>query len=136
MSTAVSKSTHWLRLDLVGRPAVDNLERSLVALEDQIDRREAPESLLVDFTRFEGWDPNSAWAPELFDRHRFSSITRVGMIGSAEWKNWMNGFLRPFEASVVRFFRGDEREEASRWLSDGEWEPGPMEPEERKDRSP
>ena len=73
---------------------------------------------------FDGWTPGALWEDVTFDVKHNRQMTRAAMVGSGRaWEKAMAKLAKPFAHAEVRYFDRSEREEAWRWLREGDTRP-------------
>ncbi|WP_026135826.1 SpoIIAA family protein [Nafulsella turpanensis] len=65
---------------------------------------------------FSGWEPIAALRDLKFDIEHANELTKIAMVGTQKWQEWLTKAMKPFTSAEVRFFDLLEREEALRWI--------------------
>lgn len=116
MPITIEEDQGLLRIELAGRPSLEQYERSVPRLETAIAQEDRT-CILVELGCFEGWDLSSRWDPRSFDIRGSDTIEKVAFVGAPEWKSWLAGFHRQFDEAAIRFFPAGQDEEAEEWLA-------------------
>ena len=65
---------------------------------------------------FSGWEPAAAFKDLKFDIEHATEMTKIAMVGTKKWEEWLTKAMKPFTSADVRFFDLQEREEALQWI--------------------
>ena len=76
--------------------------------------------VLLDMTRFHGWDAGALWPEIKFDLKNLDKLERLAVVGKARWQHAIASFTKPLTPAEVRYFRGAQVVEAQAWLNDRE----------------
>ena len=107
----------FLKIDLVGtlakadyKPFVFEFTR-LAELHGKL-------RVLLDMTRFHGWNSGGLWEEIKFDLKHLDKLDRLAVVGEARWQHAISSFAKPFTPADVRYFDGDRIADAEDWLAD------------------
>jgi len=75
-------------------------------------------SVLLDMTRFEGWDAAGLWQEVKFDTQHMNEMTRLAVVGEKRWQHAIATFAKPFTPAEVRYFDADAAAEAKQWIEE------------------
>lgn len=65
---------------------------------------------------FGGWEPVAALKDLKFSIEHAEEMSKIAMVGSKKWQEWLTKAMKPFTAANVRFFELSQREEAQEWI--------------------
>ena len=75
--------------------------------------------LLVDATKFNGWENMAAFEKHMgFVKSHHKSVERAAIIAGHAWQHWVAGVFRMFIHLEVRVFDKNEAAKAQRWISE------------------
>jgi len=84
---------------------------------DPIIGRKGQLRLLIDASRLTGWTDLAALENHAaFVKSHQQKVERIAVIAPHEWQHWLIGAIRLFLHPEIRVFRGDQEDEAVRWL--------------------
>ena len=72
--------------------------------------------VLLDMTRFHGWDAGALWQEIKFDLKHLNELECLAVVGEARWQQAISSFAKPFTPAPVRYFDGAQLAEAQAWL--------------------
>ena len=65
---------------------------------------------------FSGWEPMAVLQELKFDIEHANEVSKVAMVGSKKWQEWLTKAMDPFTSADVRYFDLLEKEEANQWI--------------------
>ena len=65
---------------------------------------------------FSGWEPEAALEELRFDIDHANQMSKIAMVGSKKWRDWLTRAMSLFPLAEVRYFDLMEREEAILWI--------------------
>lgn len=83
-------------------------------LEREAEQHEAVR-LVWEMKDFEGWQPGALWEDAKLDAQLNSEVSKLAMIGEAQWQDWLTQLGKPFAAGELRYFAASERDAAYVW---------------------
>jgi len=101
---------------LIGTLAKEDY-RPLVIEFSRLAKEHGKLSVLLDMTRFEGWDAAALWQEIKFDTKHMSEMERLAVIGEKRWQQAIATFAKPFTPAEVRYFDTAEAEQARQWIA-------------------
>jgi SpoIIAA-like len=75
-------------------------------------------SVLLDMTRFEGWDAAGLWQEIKFDTQHTNEMKRLAVVGEKRWQHAIATFAKPFTPAEVRYFEADAAPAAMEWVAE------------------
>lgn len=122
-----ARSADFLRVEASGRVGARDYEAFEPKIEAELVRRGGRAPLLLDLTGWRGWTPTGLLRDLRFDfRHR-NSFTRIAVIGSRPWHEWVTIAGMPLFSGTMRYFEAQaaEAKAPQAWLRDGACRPTP-----------
>lgn len=90
----------------------------LVAEFKRLAARYGKIRVLLDMTRFEGWDASAIWPEIKFDVEHLNEMDRMAVVGEKRWQHAIAEFAKPLTTAQTRYFDGSESTEAAAWLAE------------------
>ena len=103
---------------LIGRLQKEDY-RPLVIEFSRLAKAHGKLRVLLDMTRFEGWDAGALWQEIKFDAKHLNEMERLAVIGDTRWQQAIASFAKPFTPAEVRYFDAGEAEQAAAWVNGG-----------------
>lgn len=72
--------------------------------------------LLFDMTDFPGWSAGALWEDTKFADNRFSSVSKLAMVGEKTCQQGMAIFCKPFTRATIRYFDQANAHRVRQWL--------------------
>lgn len=72
--------------------------------------------VLLDITRFHGWDAGALLEEVKFDLEHLNEMERMAVIGEKRWQHTIASFAKPFTSAEIRYFDATESMQARAWL--------------------
>lgn len=86
---------------------------------DALIRQHGKIRLLVDATKFNGWENMAAFEKHMgFVKSHHKSVERIALIAGHAWQHWLAGALRMFVHPEVQVFDKNEADKAQRWIGE------------------
>lgn len=73
--------------------------------------------VLLDMTRFEGWDMAALWQEAKFDLQHLNKMERLAVIGDKRWQHAIAAGAKPFTPAEVRYFETADAGQAHAWVA-------------------
>lgn len=73
--------------------------------------------VLLDMTRFHGWDASALWEEIKFDLKHLNQLERLAVVGETRWQHAITSFAKPISPAQIRYFERAQVGEAERWLA-------------------
>ena len=84
---------------------------------DSVIRQYGKIRLLIDVSRFEGWENNAALENHTkFVKTHQQKVERVAVIAGPKWQHWVIGLIRLFLHPEVKAYDKSDENEALRWI--------------------
>jgi len=77
--------------------------------------------VLLDMTRFHGWDASGLWQEIKFDLKHLDDLDRLAVVGEARWQHAIASFTKPLTPAEVRYYDGAKVTDAEAWLRDSQF---------------
>lgn len=106
-----------LELFLSGSVEKIDYRETIPILEDAIAQH-GKISLLVNLCLMEHWKPNTIWEELKFDVKHFRHFSRIAMVGSEKWEEWLTKASAYFIPAEIRYYDCSASEAAESWLLD------------------
>jgi hypothetical protein len=90
------------------KPLVQEFNR-LVGMHGKI-------SVLLDMTRFEGWDMAALWQEIKFDLQHLDKMERLAVVGEKRWQHAIASAGKAFFSAEVRYFDAADAAQARQWI--------------------
>ena len=103
-----------LKIALVGTVVKEDY-KPLVTEFSHLAAKYGKVRVLLDMTRFHGWDASALWQEIKFDLKNLDKLERLAVIGEARWQHAIASIAKPF--TEVRYFHGSQILEAQAWLN-------------------
>lgn len=84
--------------------------RRLVALQGKI-------RVLLDMSRFHGWDAGGLWEEIKFDLQHLNEMERLAVIGDKKWQHAIAGFAEAMLPTATRYFEVTDAAQAREWVA-------------------
>lgn len=65
---------------------------------------------------FSGWEPRAALQDLKFDIENATELTKIAMVGTQKWQEWLTRAMKPFTSAEVRYFDLLQRQDALEWI--------------------
>jgi len=105
-----------LRIVLAGTLVKDDY-RPLIAEFTHLAALHGKVRVLLDMTRFHGWDLSALWEEVKFDLKHLKQLDRLAVVGEAHWQHAITSFAKPISPAQIRYFDRAQIGEAERWLN-------------------
>lgn len=106
------------RITIPEKLAADDFAQ-LAPQVDAFIREHGSIRLLVDATRFDGWENMQAFEKHMnFVKTHQKKVERIAIIAGHTWQHWLIGLFRIFVHPQVAVFNADETGNAQRWLTE------------------
>jgi hypothetical protein len=105
----------FLKIALVGTVVKEDY-KPLVTEFARLAAEHGKVRVLLDITRFQGWDANALWQEIKFDVKNLNKLERLAVVGETRWQNAIATFAKPLTPAKVRYFDGAQIIEAQEWL--------------------
>lgn len=66
---------------------------------------------------FSGWEPAAAVKDLRFDVEHANELSKIAIVGTKKWEEWLTMAMKPFTSAEVRYFELEDREEAQVWIA-------------------
>lgn len=73
--------------------------------------------VLLDMTRFEGWDMAALWQEIKFDAQHLDKMERLAVVGEKRWQHAIASAGKPFTPAEVRYFDSADAAQARQWVA-------------------
>lgn len=73
--------------------------------------------VLLDMTRFKGWDTAALWEEAKFDLHHLNKMERLAIVGEKNWQHAIASGAKPFTPAEVRYFEAADAAQARQWIA-------------------
>lgn len=107
-----------LRIVLVGTLAKEDY-RPLVAEFTHLAAVHGKVRVLLNMTRFRGWDAGAFWEEIKFDLKHLNQLERLAVIGEARWQHAITSIAKPISPAQIRYFDAAHINEAEAWFAGG-----------------
>ena len=104
---------------LSGKLKDEDYRAFVPAIDRVIAAAQGSVRLLVQFEDFHGWDLHGAWDDFKFGIEHYADTERIAVIGDQRWEQWMTLLWKPFSRAEIRYFDGDETDQAWAWIREG-----------------
>ncbi len=84
--------------------------RRLVALHAKI-------RVLLDMSRFQGWDAGALWEEIKFDLQHLKEMERLAVVGEKRWQHAIAGFAGAVFPAATRYFDESDAAQARAWVA-------------------
>lgn len=74
--------------------------------------------VLLDMTRFHGWDAGGLWEEVKFDLKHLNEMDRLAVIGEKRWQQAIAGFAKAMMPAATRYFDVSETAQARAWIAE------------------
>jgi hypothetical protein len=74
-------------------------------------------SVLLDMTRFKGWDMAALWQEAKFDLQHLNKMERLAIVGEKRWQRAIASAAKPFTSAEVRYFEAADAAQARQWIA-------------------
>jgi hypothetical protein len=109
-------STNALRIIVLKKLKADDF-RQIAPQVDSFIRKHGKIRLLIDATRFDGWEDIAAFEDHAgFVKTHQQKIERIAVIVGHEWQHWLVGAIRMFVHPDVRAYDSGHENEALQWI--------------------
>lgn len=111
----ISEEPDFIVVRAIGTLSKADYERFVPEFE-RIAQVRGRVAMLIDATKFEGWDLQGGWQDLKFDAAHQHQLGPMAIIAEERWKEWGTTLSKPFFSAEMHVFHPDEIEEARRWL--------------------
>lgn len=73
--------------------------------------------VLLDMSRFHGWDAGGLWAEVKFDLQHLNEMERLAVIGEKRWQHAIAGFAGAVMPTATRYFDAADAAQARAWIA-------------------
>lgn len=91
-------------------PLIGEFHR-LVALQGKI-------RVLLDMSRFHGWDAGALWEEIKFDLQHLNEMERLAVIGDKKWQHAIARFAEAVLPTATRYFDEADAAQARAWVAE------------------
>lgn len=74
--------------------------------------------VLLDMTRFHGWDAGGLWEEVKFDLKHIHEMDRLAVIGEKHWQQATTSFAQAMLPAATRYFDVSEAPQAQTWIAE------------------
>lgn len=74
--------------------------------------------VLLDMTRFHGWDAGALWEEMKFDLQHLDEMDRLAVIGDKKWQHAIAGFAKAVFPAATRYFDLADAARARAWIAE------------------
>jgi len=106
-----------LNVKLAGTLVKEDYAELLAAFQRGVDRY-GKMRVLLDMTRFRGWDAGGLWEEVKFDLKHLNDMERLAAIGEKRWQQVLTVFACSMLPSATRYFDASEAEQARAWIAE------------------
>lgn len=93
----------------------EDYDQILPALQETVNEWESVR-WYFEMRDFSGWEPVAALRDLKFDIAHANEMTKIAMVGSEKWQEWLSQAMKPFTSADVRYFDLLEKEQALEWI--------------------
>lgn len=105
-----------VRIELPDHLAADDFARLAPQL-DGIIQKQGKIRLLIDATRFHGWDGLAAFEHHIgFVKDHQQKIERIAVVAAQDWQHWLIGAVRVLVHPQVQAFDQSHERDALQWI--------------------
>jgi len=91
---------------------------ALIAAFQRLARVHGCLRVLLDMTRFRGWDAGGMWEEIKFDLKHLGEMDRLAVIGEKKWQHAIAEFAKPFTPAATRYFDAAKTADARAWIEE------------------
>lgn len=113
----ITKSTedNIIEAKITGKLTEKDYEIIIPELERHFKEDNKPR-LLIELHDFEGWTAGALWEDIKFDFKHFHDIEKIAIVGESKWEQTATLFSKPFTGANLRYFAGEDLDEARKWI--------------------
>lgn len=74
--------------------------------------------VLLDMTRFHGWDAGGLWEEVKFDLKHLNEMDRLAVIGEKRWQQAITAFAKAMLPAATRYFDASQAAQARDWIAE------------------
>lgn len=109
-------SANTLKITVPEKLKADDF-RQIAPQVDSLIRKHGKVRLLIDATRFAGWENIAAFENHAeFVKNHQQKVERIAVIVGHEWQQWLVGAVRMFVHPDVRAYDKSHENEALQWI--------------------